>query len=695
MTAALLLSAFLFEGVKTRHVQTFRYETPDRAPVYWGGESRATEAYGSDYCIFLDIIYTDGTGAWQKWAKWTAGTHDWEKTAKVFLPEKPVKRIDCHVFLRHATGKAEFRNVFLRREAPSVGTPLAVQRKTNLPFDDSDEISTCTFDGKGVVWTKRTERPSAFRGTNPSAPQAVRVWSADSMSLVTPLEFPPPAAETRPVRLDLARGERESFQACLSTGTELSGVELKLDGFRNERNEPFPGTFTWERVGYVPLPEEFHHHPASQHAGQKWVPDPLLPAAPMRVRRQSTQAAFVTFAADRGARPGVYRGTVRFVAKGCALGEPLAVEVRVRDFELPRAFGLRTGFALMDGFLRKLYPDRFREVRRAAWNVMLDHRLNPDDITRTSPPEIDDLLFARDRGMNSFTVQNFVKPIPGQPWTLKSSPETLASDDFYVWFTNSLTPYVAELRRHGLDRLAAIYGFDERKEDYYPVIAKAYPKLKRDLGLPLITSAMLYRDVMKGNLASNSTEALSADIYVPLTQNWRDGTTDWFRSNGKKVWWYVCCGPLHPYANFASLEYPPLEARVLVGWQTFAKRTDGFLYWAVNFWSKFEKPLDESDVFQGIDMTSPFDMPGDGVLTYPGCAGLLPGLRLASVRDGIEDYEWLQLAERVDPVATRAVLARVTTALKTWNADPANLRRVRSDLADIIERRISRGPEFF
>ena len=75
MTGLLLASAFLFEGVKTHYAKTFRYDKPDCAPVWWGGESRSVEAYGSDYCIFLDIIYTDGTGAWQKWAKLTAGTH--------------------------------------------------------------------------------------------------------------------------------------------------------------------------------------------------------------------------------------------------------------------------------------------------------------------------------------------------------------------------------------------------------------------------------------------------------------------------------------------------------------------------------------------------------------------------------------------------------------------------------------------
>ena len=324
-------------------------------------------------------------------------------------------------------------------------------------------------------------------------------------------------------------------------------------------------------------------------------------------------------------------------------------------------------------------------MKRAAWNIMLDHRLNPDDITRTSPPDIDDLLYARSRGMNYFTVQNLVRPNPNAPWTLLSSPKELASESFYSWFTNSLTPYVAELRRHGLDRMAAVYGFDERTKEYYPTIEKLYPKLKRDLGLDLITSAMLYRDIAKGSLASNAVAALSADIYVPSTQVWKDDTTDWLKKQGKRVWWYTCCGPLFPYPNLSSLEYPPIEARVLVGWQTFAHRAEGYLFWAVNFWSKIDSPLDESDVFFDINTRSPFDMPGDGVMTYPGRDHVLPGLRLASMRDAVEDYEWLQLASAKDPAATAAAIRRVTTGLKTYVRDPKALRAARAELAQIIE----------
>lgn len=695
LTSTVLSASVLSEGEhEMRFDKTIVYDNPDKSPVYWGGTSRSVDAYASDYCVFIDIIYEDGSATWGKWAKWTGGTHDWEKTSNVFFPLKPVKKIILAAFLRGGEGKMVVKDVFLDRTLPPDGTVLSVQRRTNLPFSDEDEIIECYLDGNKVSERVRTETPSSFRAENEPLAQSFELWPADSMRIVTPLDFPTEEERSiRDVSLELARGEREGVQICLTAGKGLALDDVELDVFGLERSgkSPFPGCIYWERVGYVPLSHSYHHHPASRHVGMKWVPDPLLPAAPMKLRKGGTQGVLLTFHADRSAKAGVYECVVRARSGGRLLKDSLRISVRVRDFALPKTFGLKTGFAMMDGFLRKLYPDDFRNRKRAAWDVMLDHRLNPDDITRTSPPEINDLLYARGRGMNYFTVQNIVRPKPEQPWTLHTPPSELFTGKFYTWFTNSLFGYVTELRRCGLDKYAALYGFDECQKEYYDGIAEFCPKLKRDLKLPIITSAMLYRDMVSGSLASNSVEALSVDQYVPLTQVYRAGFTDWLRSQGKEVWWYVCCVPLHPFANFSSLEYPPLEARVLA-WQSYQNGVDGFLYWAVNFWDRIDRPLDEGDTFfPNVDTWRNSDTPGDGVLVYPGKEHILPGLRFASVRDGVEDYEWLQLAGRKDEAETIKVVGQMTPNLTKWERSPSSFRAFRSRIGDIIEREIA-GP---
>ena len=98
---------------------------------------------------------------------------------------------------------------------------------------------------------------------------------------------------------------------------------------------------------------------------------------------------------------------------------------RVEDFSLPETFGMQTAFSVMDGFTRAQYPDRFREKRRESWDIMLDHRLNPDDISRTTPPEIGDLVHARSRGMNRFNILNIVPPPkdPKRKWVCAAPRE--------------------------------------------------------------------------------------------------------------------------------------------------------------------------------------------------------------------------------------------------------------------------------
>ena len=82
---------------------------------------------------------------------------------------------------------------------------------------------------------------------------------------------------------------------------------------------------------------------------------------------------------------------------------------------------------------------------------MLELRLSPDDIARTKPADINDLAYAKARGMNLFTVANFVPPSknPNACWTCVASPEECFNPAFYDEFVARFKPYVEELRRRG------------------------------------------------------------------------------------------------------------------------------------------------------------------------------------------------------------------------------------------------------
>ena len=670
--------------------RTFEYDEPTDEPIIFSGESRCEKAFSSEYCIWLDLWYDDGTPVWQRRADWSQGTHDWERTVGAFVPKRPVKKIEMHAFLRNGTGKAEFRNLKLERREGKDDVLGAVQWMTERPYPNRDRLVVDVFTGRKIE-RRMSEReiPASLPGIweCPLPKGGTVVWTADSMRRVTPLTFPDTAERTAApeASVSLAKRESESFQIEISCGEEAEwrdgGVVLPV--LRNAHGEALKGALEWRRVGYVRREPGYYPHPCGVPPHETWLPDPLLPPAPFRVRPASTQGLWVTVRADADAAPGVYSGDLA-LTEGGKPRATVRVTAKVEDFSLPETFGMKTSFSVMDGFTRAQYPDRFEEKKRQSWDIMLDHRLNPDDISRTSPPDIDDLLYARSRGMNLFNILNIV-PQPEDPktkWVCWVPPAATEDPAFYPAFKARLEPYVAELRKLGLEKLAYLYGFDERESEYYPGIDELWHKLKADFpDIPVMTTAMMYRDYAAGK--TNLPCLLTTDWHCPLTDVYRPDVSDEMRRHGKKVWWYVCCGPRYPYANFASLEYPPVEGRLL-GWMTHLFRADGLLYWHVNYWNG--PCVDEGDTFLPDWKTfSPLRMPGDGVLLYPGKEHVLPSIRLAQVRDAVEDYEWLQLAAaKAGADAADAASRSLVRSMTNFTRDPVAVRAARDRLAEII-----------
>ena len=669
--------------------RTFEYDEPSAAPIYFCGESRSENAAAPDYCIHLDIWYDDGTPVWAVRADWPQGTHDWVRTAGAFVPARPVKKIKMHAFLRKGTGNAEFRNLSLERREGNGEILGSAQTMTERPYADRDLVIADVFTGRKVSREVIVATGNSVSIANPLSPDETVVWTADSMRQITPLTFPDAATRksARPTaaHVSLARRERESFQVQISTGAKAEWTDggVTLPVLRDAKGTALKGSLEWRRVGYVARDTGYYSHPCGAPQTELWLPDPLLPPAPFKVRKGSTQGLWFTVYAAPDAAAGEYSGDIVLTERGERRAK-VHVTAKVEDFALPETFGMATSFSVMDSFTRAQYPDHFKEKKRESWDIMLDHRLNPDNISRTVPPDIDDLLYARSRGMNLFNILNIV-PEPkdkNTKWVCYSPPEATESPAFYPAFKARLAPYVAELRKHGLDKFAYLYGFDERGSEYYPGIDALWQKLKADFpDIPVMTTAMMYRDYAAGN--TNLPCLVTTDWYCPLTDVYRSDVSDEMRKRGKMVWWYVCCEPRYPYANFASLEYPFIEGRLL-GWMTHLYRADGLLYWHVNFWNG--PCIDESDTFLPTWKTySSLHMPGDGVLLYPGKNHIMPSIRLAQVRDAVEDYEWLQLAAaKVGEAAVDSIGRTIVQSMTDFTRDSAAVLAARRRLANRI-----------
>ena len=656
------------------------WDKPDRRPVWFGGWSAAKGVGGEgDYCAFVDIQYADGTWQWAERADFHRGTHARERSERLFVPAKPVSRIEYFLFLRNGSGTAEFGGAFLRRQAPDEGHVLRERRFTMQPWKQKDRIERLTVvKGRECVDFREVE---SARSRCPLSSGRLVVWTADSMRRVYPLDFPTEGDAASPrIELEMARGEAESCQICISAAADVPSAPVTV-----RPSGDFPGEIAVNRIGYLARRDGYGVHPCGRAEDELWFPEPLLPVAGMRSVSGGTVGAWLTFKAPRGARAATFDGTVTVAVGTTTVRIPY--RVTVRPFALPERFGLKTAFCLMDGFLRAAYPDEFKRRKREGWDIMLDHRLNPDDITRTSPPDLDDLEYARSRGMNSFNVLNLVPPPkdPNAKWVCWVDPETAFSETTYAYFRKTLSPYVAELERRGLKDMAYLYGFDERGKDFYEGLLPLWKRLKADFGLPVMTTAYMFQDAAKGTLKFDDPHATMTDIHVPLESVYDPALADRYRAAGRSVWWYTAAGPGAPWCNIASYENPLIECRVL-GWVLRRTRADGYLYWHVNFWGDVK--VNEADTFFPDWSTSSWlGSPGDGVFLYPGRQGILPGIRLANVRDGVEDYEWLQLAEKsAGREKVEAILKTVADSGRSFTRESSVVRRARAALTVQIEK---------
>ena len=80
-------------------------------PILFSAWSRAdsvSNAHPSDYSLWIDVTYADGTHQYGDIVPFDAGTHDWERVQETVLPHKPVAQMNVYLLFRQHTGTAWF-----------------------------------------------------------------------------------------------------------------------------------------------------------------------------------------------------------------------------------------------------------------------------------------------------------------------------------------------------------------------------------------------------------------------------------------------------------------------------------------------------------------------------------------------------------------------------------------------------------
>lgn len=145
------------------------------------------------------------------------------------------------------------------------------------------------------------------------------------------------------------------------------------------------------------------------------------------------------------------------------------------------------------------------------------------------------------------------------------------------------------------------------------------------------------------------------------------------KEQGNKLWWYICCSPEYPYANFYT-SYNGVDVRMVL-WQQYMNDVDGLLYWQVNNWIGVNKKRTNS---------------GDGMIMYWGNLfgqlGPVTSTRMEDIRDGIEDFQYLTQLERLSSrEEAMKYVSRVTTNMMVFTEDYRDICDTRTELGFALE----------
>ncbi len=127
--------------------QALSIQRTNIAPLIVRGWSRAENVSGSadsDYSLYVDILYADGTPLWGQTGNFRCGTHDWEVQEFTIVPEKPVRTLTLYCLFRgNHFGRVWFDDIAVE-EQRTTGATLLFQGAIMEPVPSTNAPPTAT-----------------------------------------------------------------------------------------------------------------------------------------------------------------------------------------------------------------------------------------------------------------------------------------------------------------------------------------------------------------------------------------------------------------------------------------------------------------------------------------------------------------------------------------------------------------------
>ncbi|MGQ9590228.1 MAG: DUF4091 domain-containing protein [Planctomycetota bacterium] len=569
------------------------------------------------------------------------------------------------------------------------------------------------------------EARAATAAAPAEAPGGLTAWALSSWERALRSDG---AGSRRSIELYAARGEWESFQIAVRAERSVRIADLELGAFAAEGGARFPEgagrryrahqlhlvrptarneTFRpdWYPDALIPFPEEIEAFRAREGSrGRAAGPEAAAPryrAVPFDLPPGETHTFWIDVRVPRDAAAGAYRASAAVVCEGGGRAE-IPVAVHVWPFELPESASLRTAFGspaprVLDGYRDEVAKKRLERVPdapvlyRACAELTTDHRMNsypPPELVRFRPGpdggfEVSAEVAAAWREFLARYHVNAVAVDPPSRWFR----DPVADREKILRYARSWDRFLEAIGRP--DLLLYTYLIDEPNDREAYEHVRAWGRAIREAGSRLkvlVTEQTKTQDPAWGDLYG------SVDIWVPLFSLFDPETAAARQALGEEIWTYtaLCQGRPTPWWH---IDYPLLNYRI-PAWIAWSYRMKGLLYWGgMSYWKNVEDPWTDPETYTpGRDLAKGklgAIYNGEGSLLYPGTAvGLadpVPSMRLKALRDGLEDFDYLAILDRLGRRAQAEGLVRsVASSWYEWSRDPERWAQVRRKLGCLI-----------
>ena len=468
-----------------------------------------------------------------------------------------------------------------------------------------------------------------------------------------PSNVEPPSAN-----LCAARNEWESFQICLRSDRVVRNIRVQAFDFKSKSGF-IPASCVWfGLVSYVPI-----LNPPVPY------PDPLPPFHPFDLKENETQPIWVTVKVPERVPAGEYSGSIKVIA---GKSYTIPVTLKVWNFTLPKTPRCTTAFGITIESIARVHgtsgdASKTRKLHKKYYEMLLDHKISAYTIpVDLMSPEAKSYL--EDPRMTSYMI-----PYLQDDAKLKSLVGYLIENN---WFKKGyFYPLDEPVNKDAYDQLAKICERLRSIEPRYRLVAPFFRG-------PDFAEGKTIWDYAIGQVNIWCPNEHYFDLEKQTRQMMRAR-----KNAGEDVWWYVCCGPGEPYCNF-FVQQEAIKHRMLF-WHQKREGVEGLLYWSTTYWMPWAGCDDPWKSMMTVKNINP-NIFGDGSLLYPGTAvgidGPVSSQRLEVIRDGIEDFDYLCLADDiVGPGTANQYILQVARSLTDYESNPNSLEMIRRKLGQAIE----------